>query len=48
MSYKDETQEIAHEIAWEEHGKDFYDLTEEEQDKVYARAQEIYTDSFVR
>lgn len=47
MSYKDDIQEIADEIAWEKYGKEsFYDLTEEQQDKVYEEAQERYVDNY--
>lgn len=45
MSYKDEIQEHADEIAWEKYRKDFYDLTEDEQDKVWAEAEERYIDN---
>jgi hypothetical protein len=44
MSYKDDIQVHADEIAWAKYGKDFYDLTEEQQDKVYEEAQELYFD----
>ena len=44
MSYKDDIQVHADEIAWGEYGKDFYDLSEKEQDKVYEAAQELYVD----
>lgn len=44
MSYKDDIQVHADEIAWAEHGKDLYDLTEKERDEVYQKAQEVYVD----
>ena len=43
-SYKDDIQQIADEIANEEYQKDFYDLSAEQQDKVYGQAIERYTD----
>lgn len=46
MNYKDTIQEYADEIAEKEHGKDFYDLSEKEQDKVYKEAQEMYVDDY--
>lgn len=45
MSYKDEIQEIAFEIAFQKYDKDFYDLTEKQRDKVYEEAQEAYFDN---
>lgn len=47
MSYKDEIQEQADEIAWRDYGLDFYDLTEKQRDKVYEQAQEAYTDNIM-
>lgn len=46
-SYKDDIQERANEIASGKYGKDFYDLTEKQQDKVYEEAQEAQTDHYV-
>lgn len=46
MNYKEAIQEYADEIAWKEYGKDFYDLSEKEQDKVYEMAQERYVDDY--
>lgn len=46
MNYKDAIQEYADEIAWESYDKDFYDLPEDKQDKVYEQAQERYIDNF--
>lgn len=46
MNYKDAIQQHADEIAWENYGKDFYDLPEALQNKVYTEAQERYTDNF--
>lgn len=47
MNYKEEIQERADEIAGEKYDKDFYDLTEEQQDEVYEEAQEALTDHYV-
>jgi len=46
MSYKDEIQQFADELAAEKYDKDFYDLSEKQQDEVYAEAQERYVDHF--
>jgi len=46
MNYKDEIQEYADEIASQKYDKDFYDLTEKQQDEVYEEAQERYIDNF--
>lgn len=46
MDYKEAIQVHADEIAWDKYGKDFYDLSEDEQDKVYEEAQEQYVDHF--
>lgn len=45
MGYKDDIQEQADEIAFQKYGKDFYDLSEKQQDEVYEEAQEAYTDN---
>lgn len=45
MSYKDDIQEHANEIASQKYDKDFYDLTEKQQDEVYTQAQEQYFDN---
>jgi len=44
MNYKEAIQLRADEIAWEKYGKEFYDLNENEQDKVYEEAQELVVD----
>ena len=44
--YKEAIQIHADEIAWNNYDKDFYDLSEELQDKVYAEAEEQYADDF--
>ena len=36
----------ADEIAEDEYGKDYYDLTDEEQGKVYQKATASYTDAY--
>lgn len=44
--YKEAIQLYADEIAWENYEKDFYDLSEELQDKIYTQAKERYADNF--
>jgi len=46
MSYKDEIQERADELAFERYDKDFYDLTEEQRDKVYEYDQNSWTNHY--
>lgn len=46
MSYKDEIQEHADDLAYQKYGKDFYDLTEEQQEEIYKEAQEMFNDDF--
>lgn len=41
---KGEIQEIAEDIAWEEYGCDFYNLSEKLQNEVYGRAMEEWND----
>jgi len=45
MDYKDNIQTRAEEIAWNDYECDFYDLSDELQDKVYALATDGYADS---
>ena len=45
--YKEAIQIHADEIARNDYDKDFYDLSEYLQDKVYAEAEEQYADNFV-
>lgn len=47
MSYKDRIQEIAEDIAYLRFGKDFYDLSEEEKDRIYEEATRNYTESSI-
>lgn len=44
--YKEAIQIYADEIARDDYDKEFYDLREELQDKVYAEAEEQYADNF--
>lgn len=46
MNYKEEIQEYADDLASQKYGKDFYDLTEKQQEEIYAKAQEMYNDDF--
>ena len=46
MNYKEMIQEHADELASQEYDKDFYDLTDEQQDEIYKKAQEMANDDF--
>lgn len=47
MNYKEAIQEYAFEIASIRYGKDVYELTEDEQDKVFQEAQEQYINEHI-
>lgn len=44
MDYKAEIQEFAEQMADELHGKDFYSLPQDEQQRVYDRAYQTWCD----
>lgn len=44
LDYKDWIQSKADELALEEYDRDFYELTDEAQDRIYNRAVELYKD----
>lgn len=47
MDYKEGIQLEAERIAWEVYDEDFYELSEELQDKVYREAEENYIEGLV-
>jgi len=46
MDYKERIEAKAHDLAYEQHGEDFYDLSEDLQEKVYQEAMEWEWDSY--
>jgi len=46
MSYKEAIQAHADDIAWGQYGKDFYDLPDATQDKIYKQAEQRYIDDY--
>lgn len=46
MDYKEMIQQFADEIAAEKYDKDFYDLSEAQQEEVYEQAQERCNDHY--